>query len=419
MKKLFLLFAGLLCAPAVFAASTTTKNTMKMVAYFPVPYVAYDTVSATQALDVGILNECRMSLGENQSNLGYSNCSLYLYGAADGTDDARRGLLNVSAGKLNLNATGFPITPIIRSSKVLVGAGGTAGTAGYGLLEIGKPENKDPDFNALYISSLAKSGNSVRATGRGNSVADMAAKVTEFKMFDEIANNFPSCGGTVTWQELELGGDVANNKTYKDVYLVCNDGKEIPPDPFTGCSVCSDYDVDSTEYENCVLNNVPSCCYYADKIYTKRGQDALEMMKNTSCYECGKQNGTGGSIYYSFSTHPNELAYYTGAMLWDGERSYGDTLIGNGGTAAGAEPLNCATYIPHGQSTPFYPLEGGIPATWKPLDVCPDDGTCGGKESCIHVCKISQCTYMDADTVQCHFLAVPRLCSTDCVKTGW
>ena len=70
MKKLFLLFAGLLCAPAVFAASTTTKNTMKMVAYFPVPYVAYDTVSATQALDVGILNECRMSLGENQSNLG-------------------------------------------------------------------------------------------------------------------------------------------------------------------------------------------------------------------------------------------------------------------------------------------------------------------------------------------------------------
>ena len=218
MKKLFLLFAGVFCAQAVFAASTTTKNTMKMVAYFPVPYVAYDTVSASQAMDVGVLKKCEMSLGENQSNLGYSNCSLYLYGAADGTDDARRGLLNVSAGKLNLNATGFPITPIIRSSKVLVGSGGTAG---YGLLEIGKPENKDPDFNALYISSLAKSGNSVRATGRGNSVADMAAKVTEFKMFDEIANNFPSCGGTVTWQELELGGDVANNKTYKDVYLVC------------------------------------------------------------------------------------------------------------------------------------------------------------------------------------------------------
>lgn len=247
MKKLFLLFAGLLCAPAVFAASTTTKNTMKMVAYFPVPYVAYDTVSATQALDVGILNECRMSLGENRSNLGYSNCSLYLYGAADGTDDARRGLLNVSAGKLNLNATGFPITPIIRSSKVLVGSGDTAG---YGLLEIGKPSGKDPNFNALYISSLASSGDSVRATGRGNSVSDMAAKVTAFKMFDEIDNNFPSCGGTVTWQELELGGDVANNKTYKDVYLVCGNAEPAAPDPEPELT-CANYDYKFAHKSEC------------------------------------------------------------------------------------------------------------------------------------------------------------------------
>ena len=216
-----------------------------MVAYFPVPYVAYDTVSATQALDVGILNECRMSLGENQSNLGYSNCSLYLYGAADGTDDARRGLLNVSAGKLDLNATGFPITPIIRSSKVLVGSGGTDG---YGLLEIGKPSGKDPNFNALYISSLANSGDSVRATGRGNSVSDMAAKVTAFKMFDEIDNNFPSCGGTVTWQELELGGDVANNKTYKDVYLVCGAAEPAAPDPEL---TCANYDYKFAHKSEC------------------------------------------------------------------------------------------------------------------------------------------------------------------------
>ena len=246
MKKLFLLFAGVFCAQAVFAASTTTKNTMKMVAYFPVPYVAYDTVSATQALDVGILNECRMSLGENQSNLGGSNCSLYLYGAADGTDDARRGLLNVSAGKLDLNATGFTSTPIIRSSKVLVGSGGTDG---YGLLEIGKPGGKDPNFNALYISSLANSGDSVRATGRGNSVSDMAAKVTAFKMFDEISNNFPACNGTVTWQELELGGDVANNKTYKDVYLVC--GTAAPePDPEPELT-CANYDYKFAHKSEC------------------------------------------------------------------------------------------------------------------------------------------------------------------------
>lgn len=247
MKKLFLLFAGVFCAQAVFAASTTTKNTMKMVAYFPVPYVAYDTVSATQTMDVGVLKKCEMSLGENQSNLGGSNCSLYLYGAADGTDDARRGLLNVSAGKLDLNATGFTSTPIIRSSKVLVGNGGQPG---YGLLEIGKPGNKDPDFNALYIGSLANSGDSLRVIGRGNTGNDMAAKVTAFKMFDEIVNNFPACNGIVTWQELELGGNATNNKTYKDVYLVCGNAEPAAPDPEPELT-CANYDYKFAHKSEC------------------------------------------------------------------------------------------------------------------------------------------------------------------------
>ena len=247
MKKLFLLFAGLFCAQAVFAASTTTKNTMKMVAYFPVPYVAYDTVSATQTMDVGVLKKCEMSLGENQSNLGGSNCSLFLYGAADGADDSRRGMLNVSGGKLNLNATGFADIPLIKSTTVLVGNGGQPG---YGLLEIGKPGNKDPDFNALYIGSLAHSGDSLRVIGRGNTGNDMAAKVTEFKMFDEIANNFPACNGTVTWQELELGGNATNNKTYKDVYLVCGNAEPAAPDPEPELT-CANYDYKFAHKSEC------------------------------------------------------------------------------------------------------------------------------------------------------------------------
>ena len=247
MKKLFLLFAGVFCAQAVFAASTTTKNTMKMVAYFPVPYVAYDTVSATQTMDVGVLKKCEMSLGENQSNLGGSNCSLFLYGAADGADDSRRGLLNVSGGKLNLNATGFADIPLIKSTTVLVGNGGQPS---YGLLEIGKPGNKDPDFNALYIGSLAYSGDSLRVIGRGNTGNDMAAKVTEFKMFDEIANNFPACNGIVTWQELELGGNATNNKTYKDVYLVCGNAEPAAPDPEPELT-CANYDYKFAHKSEC------------------------------------------------------------------------------------------------------------------------------------------------------------------------
>ena len=247
MKKLFLLFAGVFCAQAVFAASTTTKNTMKMVAYFPVPYVAYDTVSATQTMDVGVLKKCEMSLGENQSNLGGSNCSLFLYGTADGADDSRSGLLNVSGGKLNLNATGFADIPRIKSTTVLVGNGGQPG---YGLLEIGKPGNKDPNFNALYIGSLADSGDSLRVIGRGNTGNDMAAKVTEFKMFDEIVNNFPACNGIVTWQELELGGNATNNKTYKDVYLVCGNAEPAAPDPEPELT-CANYDYKFAHKSEC------------------------------------------------------------------------------------------------------------------------------------------------------------------------
>ena len=215
MKKIFLFFAGVFCASAAFAAPATIKNTMKMVAYFPVPYVAYDTVSASQSLDLGILNKCELALGENKSNLGGSNCALFLHGNAAGADDTKRGLLNVSSGKLDLNATGFNGVPLIKSNTVLVGTGGQPG---YGWLDIGRPGGKSADFDALYVASLAKAGNSLRAT--------QEASVPGFKMFDEIANDFPECGGTVTWQELELGADETEKKTYKDIYLVC--GEVVP-----------------------------------------------------------------------------------------------------------------------------------------------------------------------------------------------
>ena len=215
MKKIFLFFACVFCASAAFAAPATIKNTMKMVAYFPVPYVAYDTVSASQSLDLGILNKCELALGENKSNLGGSNCALFLHGDAAGADDTQRGLLNVSSGKLDLNATGFNGVPLIKSNTVLVGMGGQPG---YGWLDIGRPVGKSADFDALYVASLAKAGNSLRAT--------QEASVPGFKMFDEIANDFPECGGTVTWQELELGADETEKKTYKDIYLVC--GEVVP-----------------------------------------------------------------------------------------------------------------------------------------------------------------------------------------------
>ena len=206
-QKILAVFAVFLSLPA-YAAQT--KNTMKMVSYFPVPYVAYDTVSANNAMDIGILNQCEMDINKGSTNLGGSACSLYLYGNATGAD-LNRGLLNVAAGKLDLNST-VPNARIV-SKKVLIGKNNTASG---GWLDIGLPSGKDASFDALYINALANSGNSLRVTAKEN-----AAKVESFHMFAEIENDFPACNGTVTWKELELGADINGNTTFADIFLVC------------------------------------------------------------------------------------------------------------------------------------------------------------------------------------------------------
>ena len=209
------LAAAVLCMPA-YAAQT--KNTMKMVSYFPVPYVAYDTVSANNAMDIGVLNQCVMDIKKGSSNLGGSACSLYLYGNANGAD-LNRGLLNVTAGKLDLNST--VNNARIVSKKVQIGENMT--TQG-GWLDIGMPAGKNDSYDALYLGSIANTGNSFRVTSKED-----GATVNSFHMFNEISNDFPGCAGTVTWQELELGADVDTNTTYTDVYLVCNGTGDVTP----------------------------------------------------------------------------------------------------------------------------------------------------------------------------------------------
>ena len=214
-RKIAFLLAAVLCMPA-YAAQT--KNTMKMVSYFPVPYVAYDTVSANNAMDIGVLNQCEMAIKKGTSNLGGSACSLYLYGDPNAAD-LNSGLLNVTGGKLDLNSN--VTNARIVSKKVQIGKDMT--TIG-GWLDIGLPSGKAKDYDALYISSLKNTGSSFRVTSKEN-----GAKVNSFHMFNEISNDFPGCAGTVTWKELELAADVDTNKTYTDVYLVCDGTGEVPP----------------------------------------------------------------------------------------------------------------------------------------------------------------------------------------------
>ena len=55
-KKLLI---GLAFALALPVHAAQTKNTMKMVTYFPIPYVAYDTVVANDSMEIGGLNSIK------------------------------------------------------------------------------------------------------------------------------------------------------------------------------------------------------------------------------------------------------------------------------------------------------------------------------------------------------------------------
>ena len=305
MKKFTgLLLAAVLCLPA-YAAQT--KNTMKMVSYFPVPYVAYDTVSANNAMDIGILNQCEMDINKGSTNLGGSACSLYLYGNATGAD-LNRGLLNVAAGKLDLNSD---VTNVrIVSKKVQLG---TSMTPENGWLDIGIPSGKNDEYDALYISSLKNTGNSFRVTSKED-----GAKVNSFHMFNEISNDFPGCAGTVTWQELELAANVNNNETYTDIYLVCggtasepeecqapngNSYTESCPDGQTG-TITYTWNQSACKYDKLEECTSLTCDDFSYKMNHKSECCPSAPYTDLACYyECPKYqwtvNGSGNSGYPS------------------------------------------------------------------------------------------------------------------------
>ncbi|WP_432635908.1 hypothetical protein [Candidatus Avelusimicrobium sp.] len=369
MKKLFIGLCSLLVSTASMAAGA---NKMTMVTYFPVKYVAYSQVDVTKQMDIGLTSACQMNLGCTTDEGFNTGKSLRV-----------NNLLKIAGGKLELNDA-----PAIVGTTAIIGSGN--GEADF-------------DFETNLRVGNYKQGYTLQADNM---------YLSELNLF---GYKFPACSGeTMSWQKLKL-------KNKDEVYLVCGEAEQKP---FHGCSACSSYDEDSTEYENCVLNNVTSCCYYADKIYTKRGQNAFELMKNTSCYTCERQNGTDNNGPLN-TVYPNvsDLAYYTGANVI-GTASERDLWIaGDGSNATGAQPLNCLTYIPNGQSNGFYPVANG-PAnvSWKPIEkVCPSDGTCGGAESCVQICQISQCYIWDQHNgiAQCNLRLVTRLCDLNCYKAGW
>ena len=218
MKK----WVGLLCAVmlSVSAYAAAAKNTMKMVTYFPVPYVGYDTVWSYRtdekgSLDIGVLDKCEMTAYKGTSTQLNGNAIniTSVGGSGVGALDSRKGLVNVTKGRLNLNSSVYAAR--IQSEKVEVGDSTEGG--GSSLLQVGVPANGGtPTTTVLYINQLPTRNGSLKIEGGTQKTYDL--EVGGFQMFGWT---FPPCSGTVRWKALEIGGGVGTNKTYTDLFLVC------------------------------------------------------------------------------------------------------------------------------------------------------------------------------------------------------
>lgn len=169
MKKLLTICLTLV--PCVLMAAA---NKIKMVSYFPVPYVAYSRVSADQ-MDIGLTQACSMKLGCEESP----------------QPPLKTPAVNVQSGKLELNG----------------GLGILGNTIGLGTV--------NSTTGHLAFSNVRINAGTMESINNAETMT-----VTELNLFNRA---FPSCNeansesnGQVSWQMLELNG--ASNQ---ELYLVC------------------------------------------------------------------------------------------------------------------------------------------------------------------------------------------------------
>ncbi|WP_428078489.1 hypothetical protein [Candidatus Avelusimicrobium alvi] len=191
MKRIFIALS-LLCVPLL----AFSENKIKMVTYFPVPYVAYSKINASKQLDIGLTSACEMNLGCSESG-------------ALGIRPLQATTVNLNRGKLDLNTASA-----VKSTNVALGSG--SGEANI-------------DFSANLRIGTLNNGYSLEA-------ADMTED--ELKLFASHmrtgGEKFPSCAATgasgapqVSWQKVKL-------KKAEEVYLVCGSPQESVCNPPSG-----------------------------------------------------------------------------------------------------------------------------------------------------------------------------------------
>lgn len=182
MKKFIFALAGL----CLLSIPGLADNNIKMVTYFPVPYVSYGDLTVTSTCDVGLLGSCNLDVGEG----------LEIFKSSSSNQALNTGSLIVRQGALSLNSS--LASSSVNGSVLNVGSGEISGSLEFG--------------HNLVVDQMA--GNKVQSLEARNK-----AYLSGLTLFGE---EFPVCDEAnheINWKKLTVNGK-------EGVFLVCGGGSE-------------------------------------------------------------------------------------------------------------------------------------------------------------------------------------------------
>lgn len=228
------------------------ENKIKMVTYFPIPYVAYSQINVTKQLDVGLTSACMMNLGCTES----------------GTAGLRpltvtNGIL--TNGRLNLNTA-----TALLSSTADIGSGA-------GLAEL--------NFGGNLRLGVLNNGYSMESTNTA---------VDNLQLFpSHITTDFPSCTGApgapqIAWRKLSLKGT-------EETFLMCGEGTIVKD--------CTDPEYKASNKAECCASapTSDSVCYMNCNCRMEAHSNGSPSKVKEESATCTMVNGSCGWTYsYSY-----------------------------------------------------------------------------------------------------------------------
>lgn len=205
-------------AVLLFSYPVYAENNIRMVTYFPVPYVSYNDLEVVGTCDAGLMDVCNLEIGNELKFFTKNNDSR----------DLNTGSLIVQTGKLELNSD--------LSESVVDGVSIFAGetSSEEGVLEFA---------HNLEVANI--DGDEIQSAQAQN-----IAYLENMTLFGE---EFPYCdasGNEISWQELTINGE-------NGVFLVCGTGEsyevscEDEPEQEKCCSGCETWDGSSCVQKTC------------------------------------------------------------------------------------------------------------------------------------------------------------------------